>query len=144
MVLKCVRNVGNLCNGSTLLGIVLGFVGRGYPTMREHLLVFDRVRLPLISASAMTVGSVVLILGRRLEEAEERIPELLAHEEEHAWQWAACLGLPFIPLYLAATVWSLIRTGDRAAANYFEMQAGLERGGYVKATQRKRRAERSA
>ena len=34
------------------------------------------------------------------------------------------------PLYMLAMAWSMVRSGDRASANHFELQAGLERGGY--------------
>ena len=60
-----------------------------------------------------------------------RRPELLAHEERHAWQYVACLGLPFLPLYAAAMAWSQLRTGDRASRNVFERHAGLDAGGYL-------------
>lgn len=128
---KALRNVANVANLSTPLGLVLGALGRGAPRRHGNLLVFERVRLPLLSASAMTVGDVVLVLGRTLEDAQGRIPRLLEHEEEHAWQWTYCLGLPFIPLYAAAMGFSTLRRGDRASGNFFERQAGLASGGYL-------------
>lgn len=127
---KSVRNIANVCNGSTALGIVLGLVGRGRFRRVPGLLVADGVRLPWVDASAMTVGSVVLVPGRTLEEAVDRIPTLVEHEDQHAWQWAYCLGLPFLPAYALATWWSLRRSGHRAHENFFEVQAGLETGGY--------------
>lgn len=54
---------------------------------------------------------------------------MLSHEEEHSWQYAYCLGLPFLPLYAIATGWSWLRTGDRASTNALEVQAGLSSGG---------------
>ena len=145
MNLRAVRNLANALNGSTALGLMLGAVGRGRPRKVGHLIVFDGVRLPWVTASAMTVGSVVLIMGRSLEEISARVPTLLDHEDEHAWQYAYCFGLPFLPLYFAAMTWSMVRTKDRAAANFFKIQAGLETGGYLRAAdQRRRRAERSA
>ena len=78
----------------------------------------------------MTIGSVVLVPDKTLEEASKRIPLLVEHEDAHAWQYAYCMGLPFLPCYLIATLWSLRRTGNRAQANFFEVQAGLEAGGY--------------
>lgn len=124
------RNLANWCNGSTVLGLVLGFGGRGRFQRVGSLLLFDEVRLPFVTASAMTVGSVVLVPQRTLADAVARIPRLVEHEEEHAWQWAYCCGLPFLPLYAAASWWSMHRTGNRAHANFFEVQAGLETGGY--------------
>ncbi len=127
---RWLRTVANLCNGSTPLGLVLGLASRGRLRRVGHLIIVDEARLPFITASAMTVGSVVLIPKRTMEEVVERIPTLVEHEDEHAWQWAYCLGLPFLPLYVAAMGWSMWRTRDRALANFFEVQAGLESGGY--------------
>lgn len=127
---RTLRNVANLVNLSTPLGLALGIAGRGKPRRVGHLVVLEHVRLPLVRASAMTVGDVVLVPERTVEEASRGIPDLMAHEDEHAWQWAYCLGLPFLPLYGLATVWSILRTGDRASANYFEVQADLLKGGY--------------
>lgn len=127
---RLLRDTANVVNLSTPFGLLLAAAGRGRPRRWGHLVVFDRVRLPVTDAGAMTVGSVVLVFRRSLEEAEARTPTLLSHEEEHAWQWAYCLGLPFLLFYFAQVAWSMIRTGDRAAANYFEVQAGLKAGGY--------------
>lgn len=129
---RFVRNVANMVNGSTPLGVVLGIAARGRFRMRSQLIIVDQATLPFVTASAMTVGSVVLIPRRTLEDVSRRIPTLIEHEDAHAWQWSYCLGLPFLPLYLATTFWSLARTKDRAHANFFEVQAGLESGGYVK------------
>lgn len=127
---RTLRNVANVVNLSTPLGLALGIAGRGQPRRVGHLVAFENVSLPLINASAMTVGDVVLIPGRTVEEVEKRVPELMTHEEEHAWQYAYCLGLPFLPLYGLAAAWSMLRSGDRATANHFEVQAGLMEGGY--------------
>lgn len=127
---RTLRNVANVANLSTPLGLALGLAGRGRARRMGHLIVFENVTLPLINASAMTVGDVVLVPGRTVEQASRRIPDLMAHEDEHAWQYAYCLGLPFLPLYGLATAWSMLRTGDRASANHFEVQANLLKGGY--------------
>ncbi|MGV8845188.1 hypothetical protein [Tessaracoccus sp.] len=128
-----VRNVGNVANLSTPLGLVVAVAGRARIRIVQGLFVAEETSLPGIRASAMTIGSVVLIPGRTLEQASHAIPGLLEHEDHHAHQWAYCLGLPFVPLYLAAMGWSWWRTGDRAAANPFEVQAGLALGGYATA-----------
>lgn len=131
-----VRNVANVANLSTPLGIIVGMVSRGHFSRRGGLIIVERARLPFISASAMTIGSVVLVPGRALKDVVARIPGLLEHESEHAWQYAYCLGLPFIPIYALATAWSMLRTGDRSSANHFEVQAGLGTGGYRQAAKR--------
>lgn len=79
-------------------------------------------------ASAFTVGSV--IITRHPADWLDARPRLLVHEERHTWQYAACLGLPLVPLYLASMAYSQWRTGDRAAANPFERLAGLADGAY--------------
>lgn len=128
--LRIVRNVANLANLSTPLGVAVALVTRGRLRRVRGLLVAERARLGSIPAGALTIGSVVLVPRLSLEELERRIPGVVAHEDAHAWQYAYCLGLPFIPLYFAATGWSWLRTRDRAAGNVFEIQAGLELGGY--------------
>lgn len=50
-------------------------------------------------------------------------PEILEHEAVHKAQWKR-YGLAFILLYIAA--------GSPALTNRFEVEAGLEKGGYVK------------
>lgn len=133
---RTLRNVGNVANLSTPLGLVAALLGGARLRTVDGLIVADRTRLPFLRASAITIGSVVLVPRRSLDEAQTRIPGLLEHEDHHAYQWAYCLGLPFIPAYMAATGWSWICTGDRATANLFEHQAGLELGGYVVGTRR--------
>jgi hypothetical protein len=61
----------------------------------------------------------------------EANPHLMEHEERHTWQYLYCLGLPFYPAYTACMLWSVARTGDRAARNFFERSAGLAQGGYL-------------
>lgn len=48
-------------------------------------------------------------------------PDVLEHEAVHRAQWRK-YGLAFIPLYIAA--------GTNAHTNRFEVEAGLEKGGY--------------
>lgn len=57
-------------------------------------------------------------------------PGILAHEEVHRQQWLR-YGLAFIPLYYAA--------GLEGTTNRFEIEAGLELGGYLP----RRRARRT-
>ncbi|MEX5235890.1 hypothetical protein [Kocuria arenosa] len=93
-------------------GLILGF---GY-----------RPRLP--KAGAFTVGNVVLFRAG-IDDVAAR-PRLVAHESRHATQWAQCLGLPFLPAYLVAAGWSVLRCGHPALRNPFEVRAGLADGGY--------------
>lgn len=127
-----VRAIGNALNLSTPLGLIVATAGRAHLRRGpEALLIAEDYRLPLPVAGAFTVGNVVIIPKGRLADLERRNPTVLAHEAEHAWQYAACLGLPFLPLYALASGWSWLRAGDPWSRNVFERDAGLEVGGYV-------------
>jgi hypothetical protein len=139
------RRVLNLLNLSTPVG--LGVATLGGCRLRcgpRGLLLATGYRLPVPPNPAFTVGDVVLT--RRGEGFLEHRPRLLAHEERHSWQYAVCLGLPFVPLYLLGAGWSYLRGGDVGVHNPFERLAGLADGGYptVSARQRRRRASPAA
>lgn len=123
------RRVLNAVNGTTLLGLTLGLASRSrFSGGPDGLVLATGSRLPMRGAAAFTVGDVVLSpheAGFLLDR-----PRLLAHEGRHSWQYAACLGLPMLPLYCLAAAWSYLRGGDRAVHNAFERWAGLEDGGY--------------
>ncbi len=126
------RRIGNLLNLSTPLGVLLATVGRARIRGGPHgLLLAERCRLPLFGAGAMTIGSVVLT-GGTVADLVDRLPHVLDHESRHADQWLA-LGQLFLPAYALGTLWSILRTGDRAAGNPFERAAGLVEGGYAAA-----------
>ena len=123
------RRAANLLNGSTLAGLAVALAARTRISRGPRGLVIAagyRWRLPF--AHAYTLGNVVLCRSTAEELASR--PALLGHEERHCSQYAWCLGLPFIPLYLAAAGWSVLRTGNPGTANIFERQAGLAAGGY--------------
>ncbi len=133
------RALGNWVNLSTPLGLLVARVGGARIRRGPHRLwLAEGYRWGFPVASAFTVGSVVLT-ARAFEDLSAANPRLLDHEERHADQWLGCLGLPFLPAYLVAMGWSWIRTRDRAAANVFEVRAGLAAGGY----RASRRADRS-
>jgi hypothetical protein len=125
-----VRRAANWVNLSTPLGLAVARAGgarvRSGP-MLLHLAEGYRWRFP--TGGAFTVGDVV-ITRHDLARLVDRTPTLLQHEEAHSRQWMACLGLPFLPLYVASMGWSWVRTGDRAARSLFERRAGLAEGGY--------------
>jgi hypothetical protein len=133
-----VRKVLNAVNGSTVLGRLVAKVG-GAETGRgpRGLVLATGYRLTLPRARAFTVGDVVLT--RHRPGWLEARPRLLAHEERHSWQYAACLGLPMLPMYFLSAGWSLLRAGDVATRNPFERLAGLEDGGYVVSREEPRR-----
>ncbi|MEH0111111.1 hypothetical protein V6N00_15465 [Tersicoccus sp. MR15.9] len=144
------RRAANWVNLSTPLGLSIAAL-TGTPVRRgpSGLYVGTGYRPPLPVAGAFTVGNVVLVRGRPPEDpgrsdptpsaaqspdllnADLLNPDLLEHEAAHATQYAALLGLPFLPAYAVAAVWSLVRTGDPASRNVFERGAGLAIGGYT-------------
>jgi hypothetical protein len=124
------RAVWNAVNLSTPLGLAVAGLGRARLSRGPRGLVFaEGYRLGFPVAGAFTVGCVI-VTPTSLAALEERHPGTLDHEDAHAWQWAALLGLPFLPAYLVAAGWSWLRTGDVASRNVFERKAGLVRGGY--------------
>ena len=131
-----VRQVVNVVNLSTPLGLLLGLVGRARFERGPDGLVLGKGFRIKVRAPAFTLGNVVLI---RLDDAAlARRPTLLVHEARHATQYACCIGPVMLPLYLLAAAWSLLRCGDPASYNTFEVRAGLADGGYA---DRRRRSE---
>lgn len=127
------RRVVNVATLGTPLGLVLAAVGRARLVRGPHGTIIAtgyRLPVPAPRASAVTFGDVVLL---RLDDDELRArPLLLEHEARHAEQWARMLGLVGFPwAYGAAAVCSLLRVGDAARANLFEVHAGLVDGGYL-------------
>jgi hypothetical protein len=124
------RQLANLANGTTLLGLALArAAGTAVAKGPRGLVIASGYRWTLPHAGAFTMGNVVICraaAGQLLSNTA-----LLRHEERHCSQYASCLGLPFLPLYFLAAGWSQLRTGDPASANIFERLAGLEAGGYV-------------
>jgi hypothetical protein len=132
------KQVANLLNGSTALGLVVALAGGGRVARGPRGLVLATgYRLPLPPAAAFTVGNVVTT--RHEPGWLDARPLLLRHEERHSWQYAVCLGLPMVPLYLLAAGWSVLRGGDPAVHNVFERAAGLADGGYPLTSARARR-----
>ncbi len=123
---------------ATPAGLLVAAAGRARVTPGPRgLLLAGGYRLPLPTSPAFTVGSVVVT--RPPAEAILARPRLLAHEERHTWQYVACLGLPMLPLYGLAALWSYVKGGDPAVHNPFERLAGLADGGYPEADARSRR-----
>ncbi len=126
------RAVLNVLNLTTVFGLLIAVIGRS--RLRKGgsgLIIAEHYRLALPRRGAFTIGNVILVPRGTMTRLVQHHPDVLAHEAAHAWQYAACLGLPFLPLYAVASAWSWLRTGDPASANFFERSAGLARGGYI-------------
>ena len=132
------KAAANLVNLSTPLGLAVGVLGgSSFARGPRGLVLASAYRLPVPTAPAFTLGNVVIT---RLPPGDlEGRPALLAHEESHTWQYVACLGLPMLPLYVAACGWSWLRGGDAGVHNPFERLAGLADGGYPELSARARR-----
>jgi hypothetical protein len=120
------RQLVNLANGSTLVGLgvaVLG--GTQVAGSADGLFLSTGYRLPVPPAPAFCLGNVIVT---RLDGLT---PGLLRHEARHATQFACCGGVLMVPLYLAAAAVSWALTGDFGARNVFERRAGLADGGYA-------------
>jgi len=124
------RSVGNVIKLTTPLGLEVALVG-GAQIRRgpRGLFLGEGYRLKFPLAGAFTIGNVITT-GSTWEQTLSRYPQLMRHEEQHTWQYLYCLGLPYYAAYVICMGWSVLRTGDRAAANFFERQAGLVIGGY--------------
>lgn len=138
-----VRQVANWVNLSTPTGLLVGRLGGGHLVRaRRGMWVAAQVRSPLLRARALTLGSVVLT--RYSADWLRDRPRLLAHEERHAWQYVACVGLPMLPLYGLAAGVSWLWCRNPGTRNPFEQLAGLADGGYptTPALARARHAQR--
>lgn len=129
------RQLANLANGTTVLGLAIACAaGTDVSRGPRGLIIAAGYRWRLPFAGAFTMGNVVIC--RTETHRLTSNPALLGHEEKHCSQYAWCLGLPFLLFYFLAAGWSQVRTGDPAAANFFERQAGLEAGGYQEPSKR--------
>lgn len=137
------RWYANFVSLSTPLGLLVALLGRArLRAGPDGLVLAEGYRWGFPVAGAFTIGNVV-ITARDFPRLLQHHPDLLRHEGRHAWQWLACLGLPFLPLYFLAMAWSWARTGDRATGNLFERAAGLASGGYEVGSKPRRRADRA-
>ena len=125
-----VRFGGNLINLSTIAGLAVAKIG-GAKIKRgpRGLFLGEHYRLKFPIAGAFTIGNVITTTST-WDEILRKYPFLIKHEEVHTWQYFYCLGLPYYIPYVIFMGWSVLRTGDRAARNFFERQAGLAIGGY--------------
>ncbi|TCO33482.1 hypothetical protein EV652_103483 [Kribbella steppae] len=124
-----VKVVGNCLNLSTLVGLLVGVIGRARFSWGPRGLVFaNGYKIPFPVAGAFTVGNVVLSKHERAYFDDEA---LVRHEERHSWQYFCLIGLLLWPMYVVGVVVSWLLTGDPASRNPFERLANLKDGGYA-------------
>lgn len=127
---QAVKLVVNVLNLSTLAGVVVGLIGRArFSCGPRGLFYATGYKLGFPIANAFTIGNMVLTKNER--EYFDADPGLVKHEERHSWQYFCLIGLPLLPLYGLAAVWSWLRTGDFASRNPFERLANLKDGNYT-------------
>jgi hypothetical protein len=122
------RRAANYANLATPLGLLISIIGGATRTPGPNGLILAfgyRYRFPI--AGAFTVGNVVMTWWDSLPD------RLILHEGRHATQWAWCVGLPMLPLYLLSMLMSVMVCGNQASYNFFERLADLEDGGYPRA-----------
>ncbi|HWD81035.1 MAG TPA: hypothetical protein VG497_19210 [Kribbella sp.] len=124
-----VKLVGNFLNLSTVVGGLVGVIGRVEFSRGPRGLFFaNGYKLGFPVAGAFTIGNVVLSKNGR-EYFDDAV--LVRHEERHSWQYFCLIGLPMLPLYVVGVLVSFLLTGDPASRNPFERLANLKDGGYV-------------
>lgn len=126
-----VRFIGNWIDLATPFGLLVSRLGGA--ALRQGprgLYLADGYRYRFPVAAAFTIGNVVITRQSWGELLPTR-PDLLVHEERHSTQYLVCGGLPFLPLYGLAMLWSYVSTRTPALGNAFERDAGLAAGGYI-------------
>ncbi|MCG5216712.1 hypothetical protein [Streptosporangium sp. KLBMP 9127] len=121
------RQVVNYVNLATPLGLLVAVLGRARVSRGpEGLLFAYGYRIPFPVARAFTLGNVVLT---RYDDGF-LTGDLLRHESRHATQYACCVGVLMLPLYVVAVVISFVICGHHGSWNLFEWLADLDEGGY--------------
>ncbi|MBN9606571.1 MAG: hypothetical protein J0G30_08170 [Actinomycetales bacterium] len=103
---------------ATLLAFLWGCLWLGHLQKRDGLVFFQNLPRWAFARGGTTVGAIYLT-------RTATAPRVLRHEKVHTTQWKR-YGLAMIPLYVLA--------GRDALTNRFEVEAGLEDGGYRRAT----------
>ena len=100
---------------ATLAAFVWGCILLGHWGRRHGLYSFVNLPSWAFGRGGTTVGAIYLTRDNTRD-------AVIEHELVHTRQWKK-YGLCFVPLYLAA--------GSNARGNRFEVEAGLEAGGYL-------------
>jgi hypothetical protein len=128
----------NKLNLSTPLGLLIAKIIGGTTIQKENGIYLNYGRKgKYIKADAMAIGDVVLVKqvkGCKLCESgspHDLSDSLLRHELIHSEQYAKFGGIIFLALYLLYSIKSFLIYKNTWQDNIFEIQAGLEDGGYI-------------
>lgn len=101
---------------ATVLAFAWGCLWLGHLQKRDGLVFFQNLPRWAFGRAGTTIGAIYLTRSATA-------PRVLRHERVHTQQWKR-YGLAMIPLYYAA--------GLDGTRNRFEIEAGLEDGGYAR------------
>ena len=123
---------------STPLGLVIAKIIGGTTIQHNNGIYINYGRKGKYNkAWAITIGDVVLAKTDKncdlckLGRPHNLSAAILKHELVHSEQYAKFGGIIFLALYLFASIKSLIVYKNVWQGNIYEIQAGLEDGGYV-------------
>jgi hypothetical protein len=132
------RHILNNLNLSTFLGLLISKIIGGTTIQLDNLIYINYGRKGKYKkAWAITIGDVVLAKqDRNCKECKSGTPHdladrILRHELKHSEQFAKFGGIIFLALYLFASIKSFIIYRNIWQGNIYEIQAGLEDGGYI-------------
>jgi hypothetical protein len=132
------RHVLNNFNLSTFLGLLIAKIIGGTTIQLDNNIYINYGRKgKYLKAWAITIGDVVLAKkDKNCEKCKSGKPHdlsqrILRHELKHSEQFAKFGGVIFLALYLFASIKSFIIYKNVWQGNIYEIQAGLEDGGYV-------------
>lgn len=128
----------NRLNLSTFLGLLISKIIGGTTIQLNNGIYVNYGRKGKYNSSwAITIGDVILAKqDRECKLCKSGTPHdladrILRHELKHSEQYAKFGGLIFLALYLFATIKSFIIYRNRWQGNIYEIQAGLQDGGYI-------------
>lgn len=128
----------NRLNLSTPLGLLIAKIIGGTTIHYKNKIYINYGRKgKYIKANAITIGDVILAKkakGCKLCESgnpHDLSNAILRHELKHSEQFAKFGGIIFLALYLFASIKSYIIYKNVWQGNIYEIQAGLEDGGYI-------------
>jgi hypothetical protein len=132
------RHILNNFNLSTFLGLLITkIIGGTTIQLDNHIYINYGRKGKYNKAWAITIGDVVLAKKEKnceqckLGHAYYLPNRILRHELKHSEQFAKFGGVIFLALYLFASIKSFIIYKNVWQGNIYEIQAGLEDGGYI-------------